>query len=89
MRRFRNTLLIALALGALGCSDDTQSTGDGAPGGDGGVKCDPATDPRCQGAAMPTFELQDFQPKSKRFGQAYALTEFKGKVTLVAVLSGW
>lgn len=43
----------------------------------------------CPGAAAPAFALEDFQPKSARFGQSYGLEAFKGKVFILAMLSGW
>lgn len=46
-------------------------------------------DKTCVGATMPTWQLQDFQPKSPRYGNTYGLEAFKGKVTVVALLSGW
>lgn len=53
----------------------------------GGLGCAP--DKNCVGATMPTWQLQDFQPKSPRYGHTYGLEAFKGKVTVVALLSGW
>ncbi len=43
--------------------------------------------PSCVGAPFPTWQLKDFQPKSARFGQTYGLEAFKGKVTVVALLT--
>lgn len=43
----------------------------------------------CVGADMPTWKLEDFQPKSPGFKKTYGLDGFKGKVTVVALLSGW
>lgn len=54
-----------------------------APGGD----C--VLDKTCVGAPMPTWKLEDFQPKSPSFKKTYGLDGFKGKVTVVALLSGW
>ncbi|MBK7398033.1 MAG: hypothetical protein IPJ34_17485 [Myxococcales bacterium] len=49
--------------------------------------CDPAT--TCIGAPMPTWELEDFQPKSPGFKTKYGLSAFKPKVTVVALLAAW
>jgi len=49
--------------------------------------CDPAT--TCIGAPMPTWELEDFQPKSAGFKTKYGLSAFKPKVTVVALLAAW
>ncbi|MBL8719060.1 MAG: hypothetical protein JNL79_23955 [Myxococcales bacterium] len=49
--------------------------------------CDPAT--TCVGAPMPTWELEDFQPKSAGFKTKYGLSAFKPKVTVVALLAAW
>ncbi len=46
-------------------------------------------DKTCVGAPMPTWKLEDFQPKSPGFKKTYGLDGFKGKVTVVALLSGW
>lgn len=43
----------------------------------------------CVGAPMPTWKLQDFQPKSPKYLNTYGLEGFKPKVTVVALLSGW
>lgn len=43
----------------------------------------------CVGAPLPTWQLQDFQPKSPRYLNTYGLEGFKPKVTVVALLSGW
>jgi hypothetical protein len=43
----------------------------------------------CVGAPMPTWKAEDFQPKSSGFKKIYGLEAFKGKVTVVALLSGW
>lgn len=43
----------------------------------------------CVGASMPTWQLQDFEPKSPGYGKTYGLEAFKGKVTVVALLASW
>lgn len=49
----------------------------------------PACVGTCIGAEMPSWQLEDFQPKSPGFKKVYGLSAFKGKVTVVALLSGW
>ena len=44
---------------------------------------------QCVGAAMPTWKLEDVQPKSAQYKQVYGLSGFVGKVTVLALLSGW
>ena len=46
----------------------------------------PAT---CTGAAMPEWELYDFQPRSCGYKATYGLDLFKGRVTVVALLAAW
>ncbi len=41
------------------------------------------------GASQPEFELQDFQPKSPRFGETYGLSEFRGSVLFLPLYAGW
>lgn len=43
----------------------------------------------CVGSEMPTWKLEDFQPKSSGYRTTYGLEAFRGKVTVVALLSGW
>lgn len=43
----------------------------------------------CPGASMPTWQLKDFQPQSCGYNKTYGLNTFKGKVTLVVLLSAW
>jgi hypothetical protein len=50
---------------------------------------DCVTGKTCVGSEMPTWKLEDFQPKSSGFKKTYGLEAFKGKVTVVALLSGW
>lgn len=45
--------------------------------------------PRDPGAPWPVWELVDFQPKSPKYNQTYGLNEFRGRVTLVALLATW
>lgn len=54
-----------------------------------GAKCDESLAFTCPGAAMPEFSLVDFQPRSKRLEETYGLEQFKGEVTLVALLASW
>lgn len=51
--------------------------------------CDASLASTCPGAAMPEFSLVDFQPGSERSGETYGLQQFKGEVTLVALLASW
>jgi hypothetical protein len=53
------------------------------------VMTDAVTSPTTVGAEMPAWKLEDFQPKSTGFKKIYGLEAFKGKVTVVALLSGW
>lgn len=41
------------------------------------------------GAYPPDFKLQDFQPKSARFGETYGLDEFRGSVLFMPLFAGW
>lgn len=72
----------------LDAGDATDGAGDGllADASDAPT-CDPAT--TCIGAPMPTWELEDFQPKSAGFKTKYGLSAFKPKVTVVALLAAW
>ncbi len=72
----------------LDAGDATDGAGDGllADASDAPT-CDPAT--TCIGAPMPTWELEDFQPKSPGFKTKYGLSAFKPKVTVVALLAAW
>jgi hypothetical protein len=45
--------------------------------------------PNEAGAGEPGFQLEDFQPKSERFGQTYGLAEFRGSVLLLPLYAGW
>ncbi len=58
-----------------------------ADAADTALPCDPAK--TCVGAPMPTWALEDFQPKSSGFKKIYGLSAFKPKVTVVALLAGW
>ncbi len=40
-------------------------------------------------SSWPTWELLDFQPKSPKHNQTYGLEQFRGRVTLVALLATW
>ena len=44
---------------------------------------------QCVGAAMPTWQLKDIQPTSAKYNTTYGLSGFIGKVTVLALLSGW
>lgn len=72
----------------LDAGDASDAAGDGllADASDAPT-CDPAT--TCVGAPMPTWELEDFQPKSAGFKTKYGLSAFKPKVTVVALLAAW
>jgi|GEM_PF-4659344 hypothetical protein len=48
----------------------------------------PASIANCPGAPLPTWSLEDFQPKSSDFGKSYGLSAFNGKVLIVAFLGG-
>ncbi|RYZ09394.1 MAG: hypothetical protein EOO73_03600 [Myxococcales bacterium] len=41
------------------------------------------------GATAPSFLLEDFQPKSPRFGEAYGVEEFRGSVLLMPLFAAW
>ena len=41
------------------------------------------------GSSWPTWKLLDFQPKSPKHNQTYGLEQFRGRVTLVALLATW
>jgi hypothetical protein len=41
------------------------------------------------GAQAPSFELEDFQPKSPRFGERYGAEEFRGTVLLLPLFAAW
>lgn len=45
--------------------------------------------PRKIGSPWPSWELLDFQPKSLKHNQIYGLDQFRGRVTLVALLATW
>jgi thiol-disulfide isomerase/thioredoxin len=45
--------------------------------------------PNEPGAAEPGFKLEDFQPKSARFGETYGLDEFRGSVLFMPLYAGW
>ena len=96
--------IVALSLGCVGCGfdepvdagsseleDDDPEIGKLRAIGDkilANVECSrgPVT---CPGAAWPSFEATDFQPKSDRNGTTYGLDVFKGKVVVVALLAAW
>ena len=44
------------------------------------------TDP---GAQAPSWQLEDFQPKSVGYQDTYGMEAFEGKVTVVALLASW
>jgi hypothetical protein len=78
-------LLSAACLGAPGGGDvgdgtDTDGTDgtDGTDDGGGGG-----------GGAYPTWQLQDIQPDSPRYGDTYGLNVFEGKPLVVALLLGY
>ncbi len=48
---------------------------------------DPA--PNEPGAKAPGFALEDFQPKSARFGETYGVEEFRGSVLLMPLFAAW
>jgi hypothetical protein len=41
------------------------------------------------GAPAPSFALEDFQPKSARFGESYGPEEFRGSVLLMPLFAAW
>ena len=43
----------------------------------------------CPGAAMPEWELYDFQPRSCGYKATYGLSLYKNHVTVVALLAAW
>ena len=52
------------------------------------LQADPVS-PRDPGAPWPSWELVNFQPKSPKYNQKYGLNEFRGRVTIVALLATW
>lgn len=71
-------LCTALALSACGPAEDAGPQTCGA----GTTRC-AAPD------GWPTWQLEDIQPDSPRFGQTYGLDVFEGRVVFVAYLVGW
>ena len=53
------------------------------------VGCGGDPEPNEPGAPVPRFSLQDFQPKSARFGEAYGAEEFHGSVLVLPLFAGW
>ena len=45
--------------------------------------------PRKIDSPWPSWELLDFQPKSPKHNQVYGLDQFRGQVTIVALLATW
>ena len=45
--------------------------------------------PRKIGSPWPEWKLLDFQPKSPKHNQTYGLDQFRGRVTMVALLATW
>ena len=97
-----NVLIVSFALGLGACVgeeadpivpnqnvDVSENNGvDGDPVDD--VVVEPCVDrPICLDAPAPQYSLTDFQSHSPRFGEAYGLEGFGGKVTVVAMLAGW
>ena len=86
--------LISLGLFCLlftqGCDNDTPAL-DVDKGKEivEAASCEESLASTCPGASMPEFSLMDFQPGSERLGEAYGLQQFKGEVTLVALLASW
>ena len=94
--------LLLAALTACG-TPTTTSPGASSPGEgpidlSGGSSAEPAVTPAacsddlpmlCPGAETPSWQLADFQPKSAKNGTTYGLEAFRGKVTVVALFSGW
>jgi thiol-disulfide isomerase/thioredoxin len=53
------------------------------------VGCSDELQPVEPGASEPGFKLDDFQPKSSRFGETYGLDEFRGSVLVLPLYAGW
>lgn len=73
-----NRIRILLAAALLAFVGSSQSN----------LRADPLS-PRDPGAPWPSWELVDFQPKSTKHNQTYGLNEFRGRVTMVALLATW
>ena len=71
--------------------DVSGSNGDAEDIHDASLDVDPCTSApaTCVGAAMPEWELYDFQPRSCGYRATYGLDLFKGHVTVVALLAAW
>ena len=89
-----------MAFLVVGCGQETASdtaiSGPPALDLDNGVRVlesaacpEDAHKSTCPGAAMPTFELVDFQDDSPFVGETYGLSRFEGKVTIVALWAAW
>lgn len=78
--RWYAAMAMALTLAASACGPETQDATD--------PRCGQQDLPACE-AGWPTWQLEDVQPDSERFGQTYGLDVFDGKVVFVAYLVGW
>ena len=78
MRRHLPLLILcsAFALSACGLAEEADVPNCGA-------------ETRCAAQGWPTWQLEDIQPESPRFGETYGLDVFEGKVVFVAYLVGW
>jgi thiol-disulfide isomerase/thioredoxin len=84
--------LLFVSGGLWGCGDTTEEELTGEESGEQGAnnqEPESCEGVRCPGAAAPMWSLEDFQPRSGRFGQSYGLEVFEGKVVLVAMLASW
>ncbi|SVB54133.1 uncharacterized protein METZ01_LOCUS206987 [marine metagenome] len=87
-----------MALSACGTEETDPETQSGPPALDlenGERVLDSASCPEdahkstCPGAAMPEFELADFQDDSPYLGETYGLSRFEGNVTIVTLWAAW
>ena len=83
-------LSLAMAFTLYGCADDVRPP-DAAFGQTfiDAASCSAPGEPTCPGETAPEFSLEDFQPQSDTFGEKRALSDYKGKTTVVALLAGW
>ena len=67
------------------------ATGGGMAGGatGGGMAEGGSTAATSLGAPIPSYRLEDVQPESCGYEAVYGLSTFSGRVTVVALLSGW
>lgn len=91
------SLLLPLAL-SFGCSNDSSNkespNGDQADarvanpeGSDAGAN--DVADAKPQEGQLPSWSLEDIQPKSPRFGETYGLNAFPEQILVVVLVEGF